>query len=772
MLSYEAYFRETVEESALEKCRVRRCVIQYFLEDDTIKVLEPREENSGIPQGPFLKRHRVPKGEDGIVTWRDIPVPGEISLYGRTFKVTKCDDITAQFYASHGITVESGSDGVPIDPLHRTILRSRPSSSKMQNSYCLLSSSIARANEIPAGKVGNPLVPVNGESVFHGKQLNDLKGYMEAQLGRCQDRKENVTKYLSNDRKVLRFYCTWDERTPDGVVDKRPFVLHFFLADDTVEVLEVNTPNSGRDPFPALLKRTKLPIAYNGTTASITGTGGGAENFYTARDLRLGGVVSVFGRQLVLNSCDESTARYYRDVLGVDMNPPAPPPRPPRPQSAVIVPPHNGFGKEEDSRQNCLSLHPKPPRQNVIRLLENKGKLLRFVAKIENATGFDVERVFVVSYFLDSDELAIFEPPVKNSGRSGGKFAERCKVRKPGSADYYAEADMYLGARIVVNTRVFVLVDADEFTMQYMEAHPEVYPYSDTASIARRVQASAGAVDRELRRFDPAGSGEVPPEDFKAVLLGSVPGLQEQEAHTMARSLARGDRVQYEPLLSGGAGSLSPGLGERHGAGAGYSKAASRRGGGSDAGDGGAAGRLREQLYRRGPSGLRGLERALRHVSRGSGAVDRADLDTVLGFCGVSLPDEAVGEIFRALDGGDGLVRSADLCAELRPQLSPAAAAGVRQVFESLEDPTFRTGAVEVEEVLERYRAGRHPRVFGGEMTEAEARRELSEALEGLTAVVEADLAAHYADVVAGYRLSDAELLELLRLTWGLGSRR
>jgi hypothetical protein len=137
----------------------------------------------------------------------------------------------------------------------------------------------------------------------------------------------------------------------------------------------------------------------------------------------------------------------------------------------------------------------------------------------------------------------------------------------------------------------------------------------------------------------------------------------------------------------------------------------------------------------------------------------------------VSLPPDAVSDVFSSLDGGDGRVRSSDLCAALRPGLSPAAAAGVRQVFESLEDPTFRTGAVEVEEVMERYRAGRHPRVFGGEMAEAEARRELAEALEGLSAVVEGDLAAYYADVVAGYGLSDSELLELLRLTWGLGNR-
>jgi len=39
----------------------------------------------------------------------------------------------------------------------------------------------------------------------------------------------------------------------------RPYIVHYFLADDTVEVQEVSIPNSGRDPFPSLLKRQKLP---------------------------------------------------------------------------------------------------------------------------------------------------------------------------------------------------------------------------------------------------------------------------------------------------------------------------------------------------------------------------------------------------------------------------------------------------------------------------------------------------------------------------------
>jgi hypothetical protein len=36
-------------------------VIYFYLEDESIHVAEPKQQNSGIPQGVFLKRHRIPK---------------------------------------------------------------------------------------------------------------------------------------------------------------------------------------------------------------------------------------------------------------------------------------------------------------------------------------------------------------------------------------------------------------------------------------------------------------------------------------------------------------------------------------------------------------------------------------------------------------------------------------------------------------------------------------------------------------------------------------
>ena len=46
-----AWFKQTVHESPDEHFRVRHVNIYYYLEDDSISVVEPHVENSGMPQG-------------------------------------------------------------------------------------------------------------------------------------------------------------------------------------------------------------------------------------------------------------------------------------------------------------------------------------------------------------------------------------------------------------------------------------------------------------------------------------------------------------------------------------------------------------------------------------------------------------------------------------------------------------------------------------------------------------------------------------------------
>lgn len=56
-----------------------------------------------------------------------------------------------------------------------------------------------------------------------------MKDYLEHKLGGGRVRSQK--QFLENDRKVLRFY----------VYSEIPYILHFYLADNTLEIREVNT---------------------------------------------------------------------------------------------------------------------------------------------------------------------------------------------------------------------------------------------------------------------------------------------------------------------------------------------------------------------------------------------------------------------------------------------------------------------------------------------------------------------------------------------------
>ena len=83
------------------------------------------------------------------------------------------------------------------------------------------------------------------------KQISELKTY------KTKTDYDKLKQFLQMDRKVLRFYAVWDDRqTTFG--ELRPFVIQYYLVDDTLEVREVHGPNDGRDPFPVLIRRQKV----------------------------------------------------------------------------------------------------------------------------------------------------------------------------------------------------------------------------------------------------------------------------------------------------------------------------------------------------------------------------------------------------------------------------------------------------------------------------------------------------------------------------------
>ena len=56
VLRWYGYFKEAVTESAVENFRVRKVVIFFYLEDNSCQVVEPKEDNSGLPQVPLFSK--------------------------------------------------------------------------------------------------------------------------------------------------------------------------------------------------------------------------------------------------------------------------------------------------------------------------------------------------------------------------------------------------------------------------------------------------------------------------------------------------------------------------------------------------------------------------------------------------------------------------------------------------------------------------------------------------------------------------------------------
>ena len=83
----------------------------------------------------------------------------------------------------------------------------------------------------------------------------------------------------------------------------------------------------------------------------------------------------------------------------------------------------------------------------------------------------DTKRKFVVAYFLSDDTILVTQGRELNSGREGGRFMSRAKVKKPREEQdpdprlhslHYTSRDLYIGAIVNFNSHIFLLTSADE----------------------------------------------------------------------------------------------------------------------------------------------------------------------------------------------------------------------------------------------------------------------------------------------------------------------
>jgi len=454
VLRFNGYFQEMVVERSDEQSRIRHVTLMYHMEDGTIRVSEPRVENSGIPQGSLLKRHRIPRPDgQGFLGPDDLRCGMNITLYGRTYHISSCDRFTRWFYEENGIDV--GQDEAPPTDTWTKSYEFR----KL------------------AEKGGLPMT----RALIEAKSMAKYMAGGAPQNGK-------FAQFLLNDRKVLRFKAYWDDTTLYGV--RTYFVIHYYLCDNTCEINEAQCRNSGRDVYPMFMKRG--PLYKKNETNCVPAMLQPDVQPYMPEDMIVGQPIYVWNRKVILYDCDEFTQNFYMEFLGIDQT-----------QGRIDVsekpvthkklapPPHHGVGSEEDSLISCQMIQIKPPKVNLVKLMTLSGEVCRFEAKMTNGEPEDEQRRFVIAFYPAEDKIMVSELQQRNSGHMAGKFADKRKVKNPETGRYFELTDFFVGKTVTIAAQPLQIIRADEHCLRFLEARPNEFPYADPVACAKRLEPLA-----------------------------------------------------------------------------------------------------------------------------------------------------------------------------------------------------------------------------------------------------------------------------------------
>merc|ERR1719160_802711 len=496
VLRFFGFFKEAVVETNLENYRVRKCTILYYLEDDTCQINEPRQDNSGLPQGQMIRRHRFPAPEGGYIRPEDLRIGSDLNIYSKCLRITDCDGFTREYFNSIGLE-QPAAASIEDDPWQETRNDMKVKAAAQERTY--------------------------------------EKLYREVMLGGGHVN-QNMQQFMENDRKVCRFFAVLDDLTT-AQYERRPFTIMLFLANNTVEIREQYPLNCGRDNFPIFFRRGKL-MKGDVKTLGPQDQLPKAEDLVGVEDLYVGAEVNLLNTRFFIYDADEFTRQYFKEVQGCPLEdkidvrlPERAVPRPP-------TPPYTGYGSWDDSMSSVLHLIPKVPKKDFHKLYNNEGKVLRFTAKFVNAKSEDVNRFFVIIFYLFDDSMSIFEPPQRNLGIVTGKFLEKGVHLNQKTGRLFEPADLIPGNIIKVFNHEFEIVDMDEYTRKYITQEGEGTPV-DLQCVLEKVRDGMRQqfplVRDIFRRFDTDHNGVITLQEFRQSLHKFGFLLSEEEVLVLMR---------------------------------------------------------------------------------------------------------------------------------------------------------------------------------------------------------------------------------------------
>lgn len=110
---------------------------------------------------------------------------------------------------------------------------------------------------------------------------------------------------------MIRFFGEWNDTQLYG--DTHSLVIMYYLADDTVEVVEPARSAVSTATSRVFLSRQKLPRNASQTRTRLDFSVSAVNDFYRHTDFVLGETIDVFGRSVRLLDADAFTRSFYRE---------------------------------------------------------------------------------------------------------------------------------------------------------------------------------------------------------------------------------------------------------------------------------------------------------------------------------------------------------------------------------------------------------------------------------------------------------------------------
>lgn len=151
-----------------------------------------------------------------------------------------------------------------------------------------------------------------------------------------------------------------------------------------------------------------------------------------ASDFKIGQILNVFGRKVVLRDCDEFTRKFSnRNNVGEFVMNEIPKPTTPHSTSADVgtsTYPNDCMNCIKGSETNRLLNELKERQRNMKKFLEQNNTKLTFKAQMLTNTNGNTNREFVITYYLDDSTISVFEiggQNVNSSVREKKKHVEK-----------------------------------------------------------------------------------------------------------------------------------------------------------------------------------------------------------------------------------------------------------------------------------------------------------------------------------------------------------